>query len=42
MFLDSKRGTGTGWLHVTGRDVAEQSLELYKSGPIWNAMYSPE
>ena len=42
LFLESKRGAREGRLHVTGRDVAEQSLELYKSGPIWNAATQPE
>lgn len=34
-FLESQRGTQEGTLHVTGRDVVEQSLELRKSGPLW-------
>lgn len=38
LFLEGKRGSGEGRLHVTGRDVSEQSYELYKSGPIWNVM----
>jgi hypothetical protein len=42
MFLESIRGTRTGELHVTGRDVAEQSLELHKAGPLWSASTQPE
>jgi hypothetical protein len=42
MFLESIRGTRTGELHITGRDVAEQSLELQKVGPLWSAITQPE
>lgn len=37
LFLESVRGTREGKLHLTGRDVAEQTLDLYKSGPVWNS-----
>ena len=42
MFLESVRGTKTGTLYVTGRDVVEQAIELQKFGPSWTAMYPPE
>lgn len=41
-FLESVRGTGEGQLHITGRDVVEQSIELRKAGPLWMATHSPE
>jgi len=41
-FLESVRGTGEGALHITGRDVVEQSIELRKAGPLWMATHSPE
>jgi RecA-family ATPase len=41
-FLESKRGTREGALHITGRDVIEQSLELHKVGPLWMARSLPE
>lgn len=41
LFLENQRGTREGRLHITGRDVAEQSLELVKTGPIWNCTVSP-
>jgi hypothetical protein len=41
-FLESIRGTGEGALHITGRDVVEQSLEMRKAGPLWSAVSYPE
>jgi RecA-family ATPase len=41
-FLESIRGEGRGELHITGRDVVEQSIELHKAGPIWCASHQPE
>lgn len=41
-FLDSVRGKGEGTLWVTGRDVAEQGLELVKAGPIWRSLNMPD
>lgn len=41
-FLETKRGTPEGRLHITGRDVVEQSLELRKAGPLWCALDIPE
>lgn len=41
-FLESVRGTRDGALHITGRDVVEQSVELMKSGPLWQATHLPE
>ena len=44
LFLESKRkgsvepGDPDGLLHVTGRDVAEDTIELRKSGPIWTLL----
>lgn len=38
LFLETKRGTKEGLLHVTGRDVAEQSIDLMKVGPLWQAI----
>jgi hypothetical protein len=37
MFLEKVRGEATGTLHVTGRDVVEQSIEMIKAGPVWQA-----
>lgn len=34
-FLEAERGTRDGTLHVTGRDVIEQSLPMSKVGPLW-------
>lgn len=42
MFLETKRGTREGRLHITGRDVAEQTLDLMKSGPTWVCLDDPE
>jgi 5S rRNA maturation endonuclease (ribonuclease M5) len=42
MYLQRKRGEPTGVLHITGRDVADQELELRKSGPLWIAVDRPE
>jgi hypothetical protein len=42
MFLEKVRGEPTGFLHVTGRDVAEQSIELRKAGPVWQAVTEVE
>lgn len=42
IFLHSPRGSREGTLYVTGRDVAEQELALFKTGPLWNAMHGPE
>lgn len=42
MFLDSERGTGLGVLYVTGRDVAEQALEMNKVGPLWQCISLPQ
>lgn len=41
-FLETEREKHEGRLHVTGRDVAEQTLELWKAGPIWQATHQPE
>lgn len=41
-FLESVRGKREGMLYVTGRDVAEQGIELHKIGPMWQALYRPE
>lgn len=41
-FLEAIRGKKEGALHVTGRDIAEQSIEMMKMGPMWQAMYAPE
>lgn len=41
-FLETKRGTGEGALHITGRDVVEQTLELRKAGPLWSSLSTPE
>ena len=41
-FLDRVRGTDEGFLHITGRDVAEQTLDLRKAGPLWMATHMPE
>lgn len=41
-FLDRVRGSSEGFLHITGRDVAEQTLELRKAGPLWMATHQPE
>jgi hypothetical protein len=41
-FLETVRGTGEGALHITGRDVVEQSLELRKAGPLWSSLTPPE
>jgi hypothetical protein len=42
MVLKTKRGTRDGTLHLTGRDVSEQSLELRKFGPLWTCVDVPE
>lgn len=39
---NGKRGERTGTLHITGRDVAEQSLELAKFGPLWTCIDMPD
>lgn len=41
VFLESKRLSREGRLHITGRDVAEQSLEMMKTGPLWNCLEVP-
>jgi hypothetical protein len=41
-FLESIRGKREGFLHVTGRDVVEQTVELMKVGPLWSALSLPE
>lgn len=41
-FLETVRGTGEGALHITGRDVVEQSIDLRKAGPLWSALSMPE
>lgn len=41
LFLDAKRGSREGILHITGRDVAEQEIELIKVGPLWQATSQP-
>lgn len=38
MYLERKRGEPTGFLHVTGRDVTDQQLEIVKSGPLWQTV----
>lgn len=42
MFFETFRGQDTGYLHVTGRDVASQSLEFHKTGAVWTALDTPE
>lgn len=42
MVLDTKRGTKEGTLHLTGRDVGEQALELRKFGPLWTCVDRPD
>jgi RecA-family ATPase len=42
LFLETVRGSGEAQLHVTGRDVAEQSIEMTKVGALWRAMHGPE
>lgn len=42
VFLHSERASRAGTLHVTGRDVAEQEIELIKTGPLWTALHGPE
>lgn len=37
-FIERKRGEAGGKLHITGRDVAEQTLALVKTGPMWNSV----
>jgi hypothetical protein len=37
MVLEDKRGAHEGVLHVTGRDVPERSLDLYRAGPVWQS-----
>lgn len=41
-FLDAVRGKGEGTLWVTGRDVAEQGLDLIKAGPVWRSLNLPD
>lgn len=41
-FLEKVRGEHAGELHMTGRDVAEQSLEMRKAGPLWQCWSKPE
>ena len=41
-FLESIRGTGEGALHITGRDVVEQTIDMRKAGPLWTATTLPE
>jgi hypothetical protein len=41
MFLETVRGSGAGDLHITGRDVPTMSLELHKTGPLWQAWDVP-
>jgi hypothetical protein len=41
-FLETVRGKGEGFLHITGRDVVEQTMDLMKVGPLWRAMSYPE
>jgi hypothetical protein len=40
-FLETERGTGEGELHITGRDVVEQSLPMRKHGAVWAAFGIP-
>lgn len=42
LVLATKRGTREGLLHLTGRDVAEQTLELRKFGPLWSCVDIPD
>lgn len=42
LFVESERGTRDGVLHVTGRDVIEDSLAMRKVGPIWQMIDRPE
>ncbi len=41
LFLQTKRGEKEGVLHVTGRDVSEQSLAMTKVGPLWSLIDPP-
>lgn len=41
-FLESVRGSQEGALHITGRDVVEQTVDLRKAGPLWIAMSLPD
>ena len=42
-FVEVKeRGSREGMLHITGRDVAEQSLEMRKYGPMWGVLDVPQ
>ncbi len=41
-FLESVRGEKQGYLHITGRDVVEQTVDLIKTGPLWLATHLPE
>lgn len=39
LFLETKRGTLEGRLHVTGRDVEEETYDMVKSpSPLWQAL----
>jgi hypothetical protein len=39
--MKAKRGSREGVMYVTGRDVAEQELELRKYGPLWACIDQP-
>lgn len=41
LFLEHQRGEREGTLHITGRDVSEESLAMVKTGPIWNLQEVP-
>lgn len=41
-FLETVRGTKEGELHITGRDVVEQPIEMHKVGPVWQANHRPD
>lgn len=35
IFIDRKRGSDTGWIHVTGRDLPDDSIDVTFSGDGW-------
>lgn len=41
-FFETFRGSHTGFLHVSGRDVAQQHLEFQRTGAQWTCMDQPE
>lgn len=41
-FFETFRGALKGYLHVTGRDVTQQSLEFQRTGAQWTCLDQPE